>query len=248
MAAKRTRDGGRKRKEPDVRLSAILSGLEWEARRAGRLRTAELLKAGRTPLTVIQVAAEAVDAAERGVAQAVQASPPPVSACREGCDWCCHLTVGATAPEVMRIVEHLRSTLSAEEMEALRQRVAGLDDERRLLSPGQRRQAGLPCALLVDRRCSAYPVRPLTCRGFNSSDARRCEQFVHSREVAVPVYQPQMRVNVFMLDGMSAGLEEAKLYGARLELTAALRIALEHPDAFDRWLAGERVFAPAALD
>jgi hypothetical protein len=38
------------------------------------------------------------------------------------------------------------------------------------------------------------------------------------------------------------------LPGDLLELTAALRIAFEVPDAFDRWRAGEAVFAPARLD
>jgi hypothetical protein len=33
-----------------------------------------------------------------------------------------------------------------------------------------------------------------------------------------------------------------------LELNAALRIALEQPDAVDRWLAGQPVFAAARLD
>jgi len=32
-----------------------------------------------------------------------------------------------------------------------------------------------------------------------------------------------------------------------LELTAALRIALAVPDSFDRWLAGEPIFAPARM-
>ena len=47
---------------------------------------------------------------------------------------------------------------------------------------------------------------------------------------------------------MRAGLAEAGLKGDLLELTAALRIAFEVPDAFERWLAGEAVFAPARLD
>ena len=52
----------------------------------------------------------------------------------------------------------------------------------------------------------------------------------------------------FVLDGMRAGLSESGLQGDRVELTAALRIALEVPDAAERWLAGEAVFAPAPLN
>jgi hypothetical protein len=50
-----------------------------------------------------------------------------------------------------------------------------------------------------------------------------------------------------VLDGMCAGLKESRLGGEVLELAAALHIALTVPDAIDRWLNGEPVFAPAKL-
>jgi hypothetical protein len=88
----------------------------------------------------------------------------------------------------------------------------------------------------------------LTCRGYNSSDASQCERSVKARErVEVPSYAPQHRLAVFVLDGLRAGLAEAGLNGDLLELTAALRIALDLPDAAERWLAAEPVFAPARL-
>jgi hypothetical protein len=46
---------------------------------------------------------------------------------------------------------------------------------------------------------------------------------------------------------MRAGLEESNLKGTLLELTAALRIVLTVPDAVERWLNGEAVFAAAKL-
>jgi hypothetical protein len=51
----------------------------------------------------------------------------------------------------------------------------------------------------------------------------------------------------FVLDGQRAGLEESRLDGELLELTAALDIALATPDATERWLAGEAVFRAARL-
>jgi hypothetical protein len=100
----------------------------------------------------------------------------------------------------------------------------------------------------VKRRCSAYPVRPLTCRGFNSSDAALCEASVTTNPKAVvPVYPPQVRLASLVLDGMRAGLTESGLKGDLLELAAGLRIALSTPDAADQWLAGKPVFASARL-
>src|SRR2546423_1905458 len=83
----------------------------------------------------------------------------------------------------------------------------------------------------------------LMCGGFNSTDAGECERFVRSSgTTAVPVYAPQLRLAAFVLDGMNAGLSESGLAGERVELTAALRIALETPEAVERFLAGEGVF------
>jgi Fe-S-cluster containining protein len=237
------------RRAPAPGLPAPLVGLEFDARHAERVRTAEALRGGRTPLTLIEIADHGARVAEEAVGQVVRADPPPPSACKEGCDWCCHLTVGTSVPEVVRLLEYLRQTLSPEELGALRERVLRLDEQRRELRASRRGEPRLPCALLVDRRCAAYPVRPLTCRGFNSSDASSCERFATtSGKTSVPLYAPQLRLTAFVLDGMNAGLSEARLTGYRLELTAALRIALEVPGAVERFLAGEPSFAPARLD
>ena len=228
---------------------ADMDGLEFDARRAARVTTIDTFKAGRTPLTVIHVADHATSVAERFTERAKALRPPGPLACQEGCDWCCYLRVGTAAPEVFRIVEYLRQRLTPEELQTVRQRIVELDEERNKLKPNKRREARLACALLIGHRCSVYPVRPLTCRGFNSSDAHRCELFLESgNKVEVPSYAPQLRLTTFVLDGVRAGLSESGLKGDLLELTAALRIAFETPDARERWLAGDAVFAPARLD
>jgi len=239
----------RAREAPTDRIPDGLTAAELEARRAERLDAVETLKTGRTPLTVIEVARRAVVLAEKAVEDFKASQPPPTFACREGCDWCCHLNVSATAAEVLRVADHLRRTLSPEDLQATRERLARLDDERRRLPANRRADARLPCGLLVEHRCLAYPVRPLTCRGFNSSDAHQCELFLAApRKVRVPNYVPQLRLMTFVLDGMRAGLSESGLKGDLYELTGALRIALTVPDAAERWLAGEAVFAPARLN
>jgi Fe-S-cluster containining protein len=220
-----------------------------EARRAERLKTAGLLQSGRTPLRVVAIAEQAVEIADAAVRDAIAREPPRVPpACREGCAWCCYKTVGTAAPEVLRIAAYLRQMLSPEQLRALQVRASELAEQRRALRPDRRARARLPCPLLVEDRCSAYPVRPLTCRGYNSTDARKCEQSLEpGSQVVVPSYAPQQRLCTFVLDGMRAGLAEARLDGELLELTAALDIALRVPDAAERWLAGEVVFAPARL-
>jgi Fe-S-cluster containining protein len=156
--------------------------------------------------------------------------------------------VGTTAPEVFRIAQYLQEHLSSEELAWARDRIIRRDEERKALAADRWSAARLPCSLLINDRCSVYPVRPLTCRGFNSSDARQCERWVKTRgQVEVPIYEPQQRLATFVLDGLRAGLAECKLSNDLLELTAALRIALTVPNAFDRWTAGDSIFAPAKM-
>jgi Fe-S-cluster containining protein len=121
-------------------------------------------------------------------------------------------------------------------------------EHRRAVAHGHGGPTGLPCALLAEDRCTVYPVRPLTCRGFNSSDARKCEQSLGGgQRVVVPSYAPQQRLAVFILDGLRAGLEQSGLDGELLELSAALHCALTVRDALSRWLAGDPLFASARM-
>jgi hypothetical protein len=150
---------------------------------------------------------------------------------------------------VARIVEYLRQMLSEEEFHAIRERVSRLDERRREMKAAGEAEPRLPCALLIDRRCSVFPVRPLMCRGFNSSDAAQCERFVNAPSgPPPPIYVPQVRLSAFVLQGMRVGLAKAGLSGELLELTAALRVALETPGTVERFLAGEPAFAAARLD
>jgi Fe-S-cluster containining protein len=228
---------------------ALPVDLDWRARHSERVRTNHALSRGCTPSTLINIADCGTRIAAEALQQALQADPPPCSACNEGCDWCCHLTVGTSVPEVVRLLEYLRQNLSPDEFGALRDRVRRLDEQQPERRAVGRDEAGLPCALLVDQGCAAYPVRPLICGGFNSSDAAACERFARSSDqTPLPLYAPQLRLAALVLDGMTAALTESGLTGERVELTAALRIALEVPDAVERSLAGEPVFAAARLD
>jgi len=248
IAMGKHKDRGSHRTPGSLGGGPALEGLEMDARRQQRLKTKEILQNGRTPLHVIAVADQANVIAEDALRRAMTIQRPPTLACQEGCDWCCSLDVGTTVPEVIRIAGHLRQHFSEEELVGLQARLAKREAHWRERQSTRRGEPAQPCALLVNHRCSVYPVRPLTCRGSNSTNPKKCEQFLTQPKTAIPIYAPQHRLSAFVLDGMRAGMGEAGLKGDLLELTTALRIALELPDAAERWLAGEPVFAPARFD
>jgi len=218
-----------------------VQGEDLEARQQARLGTAGIINAARTPLQVIQVAQHAETVAGEALTRAEKREPRTrPAACAGGCAWCCYQRVGTAVPEVARIAGYLRQTLTPAELAAIHERIQ--------TAPARRSGTRTPCPLLVDNRCSVYPVRPLTCRGFNSTDARQCEASVRNNGQPVQaIYAPQMRLTALVLDGLRAGVAQAGLWGDAVELTAALRIALAVPDAVERWLDAEPVFAAARL-
>jgi hypothetical protein len=196
----------------------------------------------------VLAAASSSERAERLVAAALVKEPPPAPiACKRGCPACCVSKVAVVAPEVLRIVAHLRATLREAELATVTARVRAADERTRGLTRVERARAGVPCPLLVDGACSVHEVRPLVCRGWTSLDARACERhFAEPDAVPVPpAHTVGYELATAVLAGLGAAATDAGRDGGLLELVAALRIALEHPDAAGRWDAGRPVFVPA---
>src|SRR6185436_17064072 len=108
------------------------------------------------PLLAEDRAGAAIEAAEMAFARGLELTraaiandpPPRPIACRDRCASCCVAKVVATAPEVLRIAEHLRRTLAPEAFTALLSRVRAADATTRGLSRAARLSARVPCPLL----------------------------------------------------------------------------------------------------
>lgn len=232
-------------RECDIGLSPTVGEIARVARHAERHAAAEILGEGRTPAKVLELAQNAHAFAELQRVTFGDAAPRP--ACRAGCAWCCSMHVTLSAPEAIALADHLRRTRPPAELVAVQARVADLDAATRGLGPQARFEARRPCALLEDRRCGAYAARPIACRAWNATDAAACE-----RAALAPESAPTIVANELLLAtvdavgrGLMDGSADGGLRGEALELTAALRIALEMEDVAGRWASGEDVFAAA---
>jgi Fe-S-cluster containining protein len=105
--------------------------------------------------------------------------------CKEGCYFCCRQLIAVPLPEADVISNHIRSTFPETEISDLKARTIKwfqwIDDELPiLLSKGMDEgeaiyNHGPFCPLLVEGKCSVYPVRPAICRGYYvSSNPRSC--------------------------------------------------------------------------
>ncbi|MBI3801696.1 MAG: hypothetical protein HY268_32605 [Deltaproteobacteria bacterium] len=166
-------------------------------------------------------------------------------ACRAGCAFCCYLPVVlATAAEIVHLATWLRTHCSPEELAALRQRLADRSRQSVTSASPSRAQTPLPCALLQDDRCMAYPARPLKCRGWTSLRREACEQAYGPGQSPsqVPADAYAFVMGNAVLNGLSDSATQAGLDGASYDLTSALARALAMPDIVQRWRNGERLF------
>ncbi len=163
--------------------------------------------------------------------------PVAQTACSAGCAHCCALHVSVSPPEAIVLAAFLRDTLGAHELTSLIARVESLAARVVTMDHDARIAAKLDCALLVEGRCIAYPVRPLACAAANSLDAAAC-----ARGDEIPIEPLQLCAIRATQIGLAVASAARALDFERYELTNALAVTLRTPDAADRWLAGERLF------
>jgi Fe-S-cluster containining protein len=166
-------------------------------------------------------------------------------ACEAGCDFCCHLRVMATAPEVFALLDYLGQTLDASEFDAFVERVQSTDDALRALSSDRILRTNLACPALVDGRCSGYAARPLNCRSYHSLSREACETSFHNPEdidQGHPEIRPLAEVHQGGQAGYAASLERAGYDARQYELASALAEALRDPAARRRLEQGRDVF------
>lgn len=204
--------------------------------------TQALLRHCRTPQTVFAIMESAAQHANALVAQASQRT---THACAAGCDFCCHMPVDITALEALSIAAYLQTTLTPEALTVLRQRLAATAARVQGLSFEAQAQAKQPCALLVDGRCAVYPQRPLACRAWTSTSRRRCEEIFHGDPLTMlPPLDLDLYAAVWSVArGVADGVKQARLDGQTYELHSILHRILTTPEAAQRWLQGDAIFA-----
>jgi Putative zinc- or iron-chelating domain len=194
--------------------------------------------------------AQLVEATRRAAAQAdtvrltVLKNGAEKPACIKGCSHCCSHKVGVTVPEVVAIVEYLR-TLPGQ-LDVVRKKAALLAQNPLIFSDSEKPRARISCALLHDDgSCSVYGVRPLPCRSWLSVDVESCK--LHLDEQAEPrLVLAAARTGRAIQLGLVKVMDDLGRRPYLVELTAALDIALNVPNAIDAWLAGEPTFERAS--
>lgn len=187
---------------------------------------------GRLALRLVETIGKHLDATAREAPEAAR------WACAAGCNFCCHMPVIATPPELIRLAQAIDAHPHADRLRArVLFHVARLDE----LEEEELFASGLNCALLDEHgRCSVYAARPLACRGHVSFSREVCEAAHRERERGDheldgdPIMQ-QARTDADTT--LAASLITAGLDGMGYELHDGLARALELDPR--RWAAPE---------
>ena len=204
------------------------------SRDAGRDATLGAFRRGVT-LDAMIAAAEGVAAYANDALAIVTEEYRPPLACREGCSYCCRKPgVLATVPEFLRLVQHVREDFDADATVALAART-----RRYMAQLGGRHfdtpvNESVPCPLLVDERCSVYELRPLVCRGYNSTDVDACRAAHDDTASQVPIFAILKDVTDGASVGVAHALREMDAPSAMVDLGTALGIVFGSGDDFSR--------------
>jgi Fe-S-cluster containining protein len=165
--------------------------------------------------------------------------------CREGCNFCCHLRVMVYPHEAIALFRYLVSRMPEEQANEVRTRL--IENAARI---GQANAWRMPCAFLVNGKCSAYEVRPAACSGYHSLSRGRCEtahQQAPGTSTGIPVLQSLRYVAAALDDGMDEGLAAAGLSSTNIELHTAVAALVRNPGLIDGWRAGQALTAPESV-
>jgi Fe-S-cluster containining protein len=176
--------------------------------------------------------------------EADQVLPAPV-ACGEDCDACCYNQVELTPPEALLIGHYIGQQFSQAQKDLLLAHVDRIIEiiARMGKAESAARRRELPCPLLRDHKCSAYPVRPLVCRAMHGLNREGCEAELRTGSLAGSQYYAHRHdIAVSVSAGLREGCRAAGLQSGTLNLARALKDFFSRENPAERWVAGEKVF------
>jgi Fe-S-cluster containining protein len=153
--------------------------------------------------------------------------------------------VELTPPEALRIGHYVGQNFSQEDKDGLMKRV----NRSLSLKAGKskkkiaRLRRQFPCPLLMDGKCSIYPVRPLVCRAMHTFNAEACEQELLGGKLEPGEYYAHRYEFVWSISsGLQNGCLEVGCQTGILDLVLALQDFLTRENPVEKWIAGKEVF------
>ena len=94
--------------------------------------------------------------------------------CKKGCEFCCHQPVFANIQELLYILSYIKNKFTESDIDRVKNMAFEKMRKIDTTSVKELMKHSHACPLLKDGSCSVYPVRPMACRIYLSSDVNSC--------------------------------------------------------------------------
>jgi Fe-S-cluster containining protein len=172
-------------------------------------------------------------------------------ACHMGCQWCCHQAVFASTHEMVVLMDYLEKRFSPEVVEDIKQKAQAKEEKLSGLSPQEALNTSHPCPFLRKGSCMVYPVRPLGCRIYLSSNEESCKaKYEHPEDPkAVPaLFDFTLKAGRQLNEGFAAALKEEGLSVEEHRIEHIFLRLLKSPDKKNEWLHGATIHESFPFD
>ncbi|WP_439183269.1 YkgJ family cysteine cluster protein [Carboxylicivirga taeanensis] len=156
--------------------------------------------------------------------------------CKKGCSWCCYQPVFGVAHEFHYLWKFIELNMDAAEQKAILQRAFDNYQKRGRLSQEELEKSKLPCPLLKNGSCSAYPARPMACRIYLSMSEESCKKYhdtPEDKDNYPALLEFPLRAGQMMNEGFSEGLKGAQLKNNEYLFEEGLLIAHNNGEPID---------------
>jgi hypothetical protein len=170
--------------------------------------------------------------------------------CHKGCSWCCHQAVLASTQEVLLISRYLSEAMGEERQQAVLRDTREKEAVTGSMSVMEFLNYLHPCPFLRDRACTIYPVRPMACRIYLSSDVGSCLALYRmpgDPQIIAALYDFPLRAGRSINEGIRAVLVQQGIITSEWLLEVLISKSLSEAGIFDKWLSGGDPFAIRAL-
>lgn len=170
--------------------------------------------------------------------------------CRKACAWCCHQAVLVSTQEVLLISRHLSGEMAVEQKQLVYRKAREKEAITGAMSVREFLQTLHPCPFLMDHSCLIYPVRPMACRCYLSSDVNSClAQYRQpgNKKIMAALYDFPLRAGRSINEGIRAVLMQNRIITSEWLMEVIINKTFAREGIFDEWLSGEDPFAIRAL-
>lgn len=172
--------------------------------------------------------------------------------CRAGCIHCCYLRVVAFPHEIIAIYFFLKRTQTKEQLHKVSGEIAKQYKVIQPLSENEHFTTNIECPLLMNGRCSVYPVRPIACSGYHSISEAHCRDSNEHPEImgvengGIPmvhsVKEQQSIQHTIATEVIQSERDDVEQY----ELIRGLHSIFNNPSLIQRWVNGRSFFSKSA--